>query len=706
MRKKAVQAVSQPRRPRDLLAVGALLAVILLAYSNSLTGGFVFDSRGIILQDPRVRAATAQNLADIFRHTYWWPTGESGLYRPLTTLSYLFNFAVLGHADQPLGYHLVNLLLHFLNSVLWYFVLKRITRSSGVAIAGTLLWCVHPVLTEAVTNIVGRADLLAASALLGGLLIYLHLPETTSWRRVIWLGGLAAVTGIGAFCKESGVMMVGIAGLCELTWWEQRKKHRSLLAWAAVAMLVPIEWFLYRRSIVLATSPPADFPFFDNPITGASLLIGKLTAVKVLAHYLRLILWPVTLSADYSYHQISLAHWSVGDMAAWIVMGGLGIGAAWAFRKNRAIFFLLAFAFLMILPASNLLFPVGTIMAERLDYLPAAAVLGCAVLVVQMVSARLRRQTAIPIALSLLVCALATRTWARNRDWQDDVTLGKATVAASPLSFKAHQMLAEALFLGDPDHRNLDSVLAEARAGIVILDTLPEGRSNPELYRLAGACYLLKGDRAAKDSPNSHPSAESVADYQRAVPVLQHGAAILAALRKDMQEKLIARRESGTVEPPSSNDDLYRLLSVAYLRLGHGDDAFEAAAEGRKHDPLNPAMYDQMADVMEAVGDPQAAASVLMQGMLVTSDMQLRTRLIESYRKGLDGQGCAVVNGPNGPAINPGCDLVRRQLCDVSADAVGLNLSAGRRNTAQSLRDNLVRDYGCPAEPLDKLLKR
>ena len=111
-------------RSRSWLAAGFLCAITLLAWANSFQSGFVFDNNTLLLDDSRIQKATLENLALIFNHTYWWPNGESGLYRPLTTLTYLFNYAILGNADRPAGYHWINLLLHTGN-VLLVFVLAR-----------------------------------------------------------------------------------------------------------------------------------------------------------------------------------------------------------------------------------------------------------------------------------------------------------------------------------------------------------------------------------------------------------------------------------------------------------------------------------------------------------------------------------------------------------------------------------------------------
>src|SRR6185437_14856280 len=89
-----------------------LLAAAYAAFGNSLDGDFGGDAR-VVAYEGRVQAATAQNVKLIFLKDYWYPIGESTLYRPATLLSYLFNYAVLGEGDRPYGYHLFNLIVHF-----------------------------------------------------------------------------------------------------------------------------------------------------------------------------------------------------------------------------------------------------------------------------------------------------------------------------------------------------------------------------------------------------------------------------------------------------------------------------------------------------------------------------------------------------------------------------------------------------------------
>src|SRR5271169_2153663 len=97
-------------------------AVVLFTYCNTLYNtGFALDNKFIILEDPRLREANQTNLHLIFTQDYWWPKAVSGLYRPLTTLSYLFNYSTLGNASHAAGYHWISFFLHWANTALVYF---------------------------------------------------------------------------------------------------------------------------------------------------------------------------------------------------------------------------------------------------------------------------------------------------------------------------------------------------------------------------------------------------------------------------------------------------------------------------------------------------------------------------------------------------------------------------------------------------------
>ena len=165
---------------RRILAVWALA---LVCYSNSFQAGMVADDVPVIQGDARVRAATAANVRLAFTEEYWYGSKTTGLYRPFTTLSYLFNYAILGNGVNPAGYHILNFAIHLGNIALVYLLGLALFSDPLAAVAMAALWGVHPVLTESVTNLVGRADLLAAFGVLAGLLCHIQAAAATGRRK-------------------------------------------------------------------------------------------------------------------------------------------------------------------------------------------------------------------------------------------------------------------------------------------------------------------------------------------------------------------------------------------------------------------------------------------------------------------------------------------------------------------------------------------
>ena len=159
----------------------AVLAATLAAYASALGTGFVFDAGALIVENPAVHQATGADVAFLLTHDYWQPMAVDGLYRPLTTLSYLVDYVVLGHGTRPFGYHAENVLMHLLCVALVYALVWHLARRTWPAAVAAALFGRHPVPTEAVTNVVGRADLLATAGVLAGVLCWAHGPGA-AWR--------------------------------------------------------------------------------------------------------------------------------------------------------------------------------------------------------------------------------------------------------------------------------------------------------------------------------------------------------------------------------------------------------------------------------------------------------------------------------------------------------------------------------------------
>jgi len=682
------------------LVAAGLFVLVLLAWSNSFGDGFVLDNRFFILLDPRVHQATSENIGLILNRGYWY-TYNSGLYRPLTTLSYLFNYAILGNGEQPAGYHWVNILLHFANAFLVYVLSLRLLRKFWPAVFIASVWAVHPVLTESVTNIIGRADLLAGFAQLSGLLMYLKSTEAAGRQKAVWLAGLMAVTTLGVFSKESAVAILGVIVLYELVWWKERKQLRGLLLGCA-ALAPPLLFMWYRRFVVLSASGPMKILFTDNPLKYATFVRSRLTATVIMAKYLWLLVWPLKLSSDYSYNQIPIASGTLREWIAWLSVLGVTVCAAFLFKRSRAAFFFGGFALLSFVPVSNILVYTGTIMAERFLYLPAIGFAGCLVMAVYWIGGQIGRPQLAPIVLCLIIAMFAARTWARNLDWHDNVALWASAVRVSPNSAKAHEALASVMYASDPAG-SIDRAIAEDEKSLAILDPLPDNENAANVYADAGRLYSVKGDllaQAARSNGQSTITPASLAAYQRGLQILTRGIAI----EKSSDETLRSEeRGGGTPGPEMASTNLpflYSSTALTYVRLGKYQEAYDAAARASALSPLLGDAYVSMGEALLSEGSREDAAISFLEAFLITGDKGLLPFIHSAYSGGLDKRDCAFRNTAGGPTLDISCQLVHTDVCKASDNLIKLLLRDQNQTAADQIKRKAIENLECSTAEL------
>jgi hypothetical protein len=653
--------------------------VALLAYANSFSSGLVQDAKALLTLDDRIRALTAANLRLIFERNYWWPKAAAGLYRPVTTLSLLFNYAVLGNGENAAGYHAVNFLLHAGNVWLVYALARRLLGDARSALLAAALWAVHPIGTEAVTNIAGRADLLAAMAVLGGLLLYARLDEMRGWRVRASVAGLLAIATVGVFSKENAAVLLGLMALWDLsrTTSPRLPRGRHAAAYAAVAASLGLLWIV--RSAVLGAMPSPQVVYVDNPLRAAGFLVARWTAIKAIAMDLGLLLWPAGLSCDRSYREIALA--GPSDLLAWIalaIVAALLAAAIARYRRDRLLFFAAGFFGIAILPTSNLVVAIGSIMAERFLYLPSVAfAIALVVLVQRAVSPK---TAAILLAAATLLCA--ARTFARNFAWHDNVALASTDVQTAPGSFKLHEMLAKALYDQDAQ-RNLDRAIVEEERAWAILNPLPPRFSTELTPTYLGIYYRAKGDAAGgPETPQGR------AWYEKSVAVLLRAREISRAAELDFDQ---TQRDAGKpLSLRGASPDLYLNLTAALLGLNRYAEALEAARYSLGLDPRRTEAADGMALAWTGMNRPREAAVAIEERGLLEGFPAVARELAELYAK-VPEAACAVRE----TQLNPQCPVVAVDLCRASAELVAAHREARQYADARELSENAAVQYGC-----------
>ncbi len=462
----------------------------------------MYDNESAILDDTRVHEANLDNVHRILAESYWENQPNTALYRPVTTLSYLVNYALLGDGANPAGYHWVNLVLHAVNVSLVYALGILIFGEPTLGLALAAIWGLHPLLSEGVTNIVGRADLLAACGILLALLCHIRATAGTGGRRAGWLIVLTLSQTIALFSKESGVILPALMLSYDLLWPERSVWRRRILSYAV--LVLPFTAFFVLRSRL---HMHLEVPFHKNPLVSADFWVARMTALKVIGKFLWLYIWPAHLSADYSYNSVPLFQWSWADLQAPIVLALCIAGVALALRlrrENRPLSFFIFFFLIALAPTSNLFILIGSVMSERFMYLPAIGLTGCAV---ALVCALFRRYSqpaskvwsakALWAAAGILCLALGARTYVRNFDWHDEASLWTSVATANPDDALAHLNLGNAL-LEVPGR--MPDAISEYQKAVRIYPNYAEAHNN------LGAILLQSGR-----------TTEAVAEYQAAV---------------------------------------------------------------------------------------------------------------------------------------------------------------------------------------------
>lgn len=673
-----------------VVALVVLAGAVALAYANALRTGLPLDAAPLVLGNPALRALTWDNVRTLFTSDYWAPFGTNGLYRPLTTFSFLVDWTVLGYGQRPTGYHATNLVLHYGCAAAMFALLGRAGLSVRPALLASLLFAVHPATTEVVTNVAGRADLLATLAVLIGLLCHAHAGAAAGRARVLWSAGLVVSGLVGAFAKENAIVLVAL-----VVAWDAAFARPPVRPWTlargplllapVVALMLGARWAVQRAGWPVETST------LDNPLLAADFWAARLTAVKVLGQQLGTLVAPVWLSADYSADQIPVVatpDWQVVAGAIAVIALLAGTVAAW--RTDRTLGFLLVFFLVTLLPTANLLVLIGSVRADRFLYLPLVGFAGALVHLAwgrapDDAPAAARRRQAVTVAVAVLAVLFGLRTMRRNADWTDDLTLWTATVAASPRSAKAHNGVAEALFARQRPE-DLDRVIAHAeRATAIRTDYLP-GLVNLASY------YGAKGDALAAAGGDATPW------YRRSLAVLVRARALDRAVGRRFRQAMRARGTPSAEIPDYGNRLLAQHLLVARARLGQWHGAIAAARRLQQLDPWDPRPYVDLAAAFAHLERWDDATVQLFEAMtLAPSDVDVQQRLLEAYRRlGADATVLRA-DGPGRVRLELESPMVRAHRCRALTEQAALFEDAALPGMAKRLRTTAA--SVCPGSP-------
>ncbi|MEI8063294.1 MAG: hypothetical protein WCH84_04430, partial [Verrucomicrobiota bacterium] len=393
----------------------ALPVLTVLLFSPVYRAAFVYDDTDFVVENPLLNASHL-DVATVFTTSYPPQHPEQKLYRPLVTLSYALDNAVTG---RPAGFHVTNVFWHLAVVAMLVLLFRQLgAPATGWTLAGVVAFFAwHPLTTESVAWVAGRSELMAAFFVLASLVAFVR-------NRPI-LSGLAFVAAL--LCKESAIMTPALAAL--LAWRCPAKRRWQLWAGYVGIALTYLAWRQYLFTGVRLEQ--VAYTGFTDAWT------QQLVAGKVLARYLALALVPYRQSV---FHDVQVEIvWSVLAVA---VLAGVTVWVWWQRRRYPDLWLGWAWFFVALLPVSNLILPIGSVMAERFTYLP---LIGVSLALVGM------RGRWWPVILAVVLVHHAGKTWVRCGDWQTERKLWSSAAQVETVAFLPQAQFGFAA-LAEKDH--------------------------------------------------------------------------------------------------------------------------------------------------------------------------------------------------------------------------------------------------------------
>ena len=452
------------RLERGALKYPLVIAVLtIIAYSNTFHVPFIFDDQINIVENTSIR-----NLSSLFQ--VFAPSFKTGIAgRPIVNFSLALNYAISGM--DTWSYHLLNLLIHLSAALCLFGIVRRSFLSdrlkgkyghaaTPLAFACALLWALHPLQTQAVTYTIQRCESLMGLCFLLTFYFAIRGWQSVTPRQWHLAAVLSFLAGIGT--KEVIVVAPVLLFVYDLLFFHG--DPRNVLRCSPL-LYTGLSFGLLSLGLLLAAGGTVSSGTGRITFTALDYWI---TQPEVILHYLSLAFWPGRLCIDYGWPMAMF--W--GAWPSIITLAALMIASLLALWKQWPIGFPAAWFFAVL--ASTSLFPLPDVAFEHRMYLPLLALIVITTTGVYRVLAGATKRWIENEALGttimrkgafyLLILAglsLGILTYARNIDYQSDISIWADAVRKYPVNSRAHANLGNA-FLQEGNIRNAEEHLYEA----------------------------------------------------------------------------------------------------------------------------------------------------------------------------------------------------------------------------------------------------
>lgn len=509
-----------------------IVLVTLAVYLPAIRGGFVWDDYTLITENRLVKANDG-----LYR---FWCTTEAAEYYPLTYSLWWLEWRLWG--ATPMGYHVVNVLLHAVNAILVWIILRRL-KIPGAWFAA-VVFAIHPVNAATVAWICEQKSTLSMLFYTVAILLYLRFDEEHCWR---WYG-LSLAAFLLALLAKTAVVMLPIV-LLGCVWWT-----RGQARWKDVLYSSP--FFILSAGLGLLTIRVHHSQLVMESAARAAGFASRLaTAGWVPWFYLSKALLPFNLTAVYPQWQVDASRW-VSYVPGLILAGSLTL--FWWNRNTwgRPFFFGFGYFVAMLFPVLGFFdqsFYRFSLVADHWQYYSLAGVVG----LVGAMGCRISGQTRAVAGVAVLT-VLGLMTSERAGVYASEETLWRDTVEKNPAGWMPHY--------------NLGTILLQAgKLEEAIVQFEQAARLRPDLVKVHSNLGIALAQAGRVQ--------EAVAQFERALQIDPHlfevhgnlGHALM--IQGKMPEAITHWKQALQIKPESA--DVHYDLGLALEQIGQIAEAIK-----------------------------------------------------------------------------------------------------------------------------------
>ena len=438
-----------------------LIAASLLVYLPSIRHDFIplFDDTPYVLCNPSVQGVSFANIRSAFTHLY------CGNYAPFHIISYMFNYEL--SVLDPSGYILTNIIIHIINGLLVYLLLLRCSFAHRYACLASYLFLLHPVQVESVVWISERKSVLSLMFFLAATHLYLSSLRERAGKSYL----LSLLSFVSAVLSKSTAVILPLFLICyDAAYRKQGRRLKDKLPFIAIA--------LAGACLTIYSQDPAR-QGGRTSYHGGSPLATVFTMLPVLLRYLRILFWPMGLSAYYG-DLVPKSGFDEEVFLAGLVALSLLAYGVYLFRRNKELFCWYSIFFVGLLPVSQIV-PIVTLINDRYLYFPMVGAAGFCAAALRLVHETYPKTGRYVTVLCVVICAsLSWLTYFQAQTWQNSFTLYRQIIFqnSEQIDFK---ILQDHYFL-QSDVKGLTEVSEK------LLNNFP---SSPDVLKFASKVYLL-----------------------------------------------------------------------------------------------------------------------------------------------------------------------------------------------------------------------